>query len=222
MPCDAPGDQYFEAERSEIFCLLPPSIDWLLDVGCGAGRTARLIADRTGAGVWGVEPDEGSSARAEERLDHVVSSTVEESMDELPDRRFDLVMLTDVLEHLYDPGDVLRQLRAKIAPDGKLLVTVPNARHFRLIVALLMKADFPSEPSGLFDRTHIRWFTRRSLVRTLEASGFSVDKIIGINRTRSWKVMLLKLAVPFVANDCHFLQYATLCSVDASFVEDAD
>lgn len=145
----------------------------VLDVGCASGYLAAALRER-GCTVWGVEPDPAMAAAAEAHCERVWSVDIEAgaARDELP-RDLDAVVLGDVLEHLRDPWEVLTFMRSRLRPGGLALVSVPNAVHWRARREVVL-GRFPLEDSGTFDRTHLRWFTRRSAHDLATTAGFEV------------------------------------------------
>jgi SAM-dependent methyltransferase len=95
---------------------------------------------------------------------------------ELPlpaDRRFDVVLLADVLEHVPDPGQLLERARRRIDLGGTLLVSLPNAVHWSVRANVLFgKFDYTNK--GLLDRGHLRFFTRSTATRLFEDAGLVV------------------------------------------------
>ncbi|NWG73393.1 MAG: glycosyltransferase, partial [Rubrivivax sp.] len=98
------------------------------------------------------------------------------------DRQYDVVVCADVLEHLREPERVLRACRRLLRPDGWLLASVPNVAYAGLLVSL-MHGDFDYGREGLLDRTHLRFFTRRSFSRLLQAEGWRVERVEPIELT---------------------------------------
>jgi len=127
----------------------------VLDTGCGDGYLAGILA-RRGYSVVGLEsPGLASPAfPAEVRL---VEADLDEGLPQLPGR-FDVVLCGDVLEHLRRPERFLGQLKEALAPGGFLLLSLPNSGnlYFRLVV---LSGRFPHEDRGLFDRTHLHFYT---------------------------------------------------------------
>ena len=146
----------------------------VLDVGCSSGYLAQRLAPR-GCRVVGVEADPGAAAAAREWCELVVVGDVEDRAvrDELP-HGMDVVLAADVLEHLRDPWRVLATLREHLAPGGRAVVSVPNIGHWTARRALL-RGRFPYAEHGLFDRTHLRFFTRESARELAERAGFAVE-----------------------------------------------
>ncbi|HID97291.1 MAG TPA: methyltransferase domain-containing protein [Thermodesulfobacteriaceae bacterium] len=89
---------------------------------------------------------------------------------------YDYIVASDVLEHLKDPGRVLRSCWKLLRKEGKLLVSIPNIGH-AAVVGNLLRGRFDYTDEGLLDKTHLRFFTRESLVALLEDCRFSVEKL---------------------------------------------
>lgn len=90
-------------------------------------------------------------------------------------QRFDKILLLDVLEHLPDPETVLREAAALLKPNGRLVVSIPNVANVTVRL-MLLSGVFDYHDRGILDRTHLRFFTRRTALRLLEACGYEVTK----------------------------------------------
>lgn len=201
---------YRRQGRQEVLGLIPETARTVLEVGCGAGLFGAALKARQGAEVWGVEPDATSAEEARTRLDHVVTDGIEAALPRLPTRHFDLVICNDVLEHLVDPGTVLATLRGTLAPGGMLSASIPNLRYSPALKKIVSRADFPYADSGVFDRTHLRFFTRRSMHRLFEEAGYQVVKQTGINPTNQFGFTVWNTLLFGRLSDCRYLQYVTL------------
>lgn len=141
----------------------------VLDVGAGPGHVARALRARRGdVRVWAVEPDP-ESARA-------LAGSVEEvhaALGGVTRDGFDLALLLDVLEHVPDSAALLSEVAARVRPGGALLVSVPNVAHWS-VRASLLAGRFDYAPRGIMDRTHLRFFTRRTFRALLEGAGLEV------------------------------------------------
>jgi SAM-dependent methyltransferase len=87
---------------------------------------------------------------------------------------FDAIVCGDVLEHLREPETFLRQARSWLRPQGSLIASIPNVRHHSVVRGLLA-GNWTYEAAGLLDRTHLRFFTRRSIETLFEGAGFRID-----------------------------------------------
>jgi 2-polyprenyl-3-methyl-5-hydroxy-6-metoxy-1,4-benzoquinol methylase len=157
-PSEKPSS-YYQLERADLVAELPKPIGRALDVGCGEGSVGRSLR----------------AAGATEVLDSVVSGSVEDALaGGLLPGPFDTICCYDVLEHLVDPQAVLVSLRALAAPDGRLHISIPNARHFTLMFDLIVRGTFGYTDWGHRDSTHLRWYTRRDLSALVESAGWKV------------------------------------------------
>jgi hypothetical protein len=105
-----------------------------------------------------------------------------------------------VLEHLVDPWTALRELHERTGPACRLALSVPNVRHYTVVLPLLCKGEFRYRDQGIMDRTHLHFFTRDSLVEMLRECGWEVQGA-GSNmrsRYRRWYYPT-RLFEPFVA-----------------------
>lgn len=149
----------------------------VLDLGCATGTLARFLVEQ-GCTVVGVEVDAAAAAHATAWCEHVVVGDLDliELKAELGGQCFDVVVAGDVLEHLRDPTRVLASLPALLAPDGRIVASLPNVAHGSVRLALLA-GEFPYDDAGLLDRTHLRFFTAASARQMFEATGFEVERL---------------------------------------------
>lgn len=173
-----PESPYYRHARPEVAPLLPRDVRRVLDVGCGAGAFAGHFA--AGTEVWGIEP--GAAAEdAGKRLHRVLRGLYHEVEGELPAAHFDVIVCNDVIEHMADPDAFLRSARTKLAPGGCLVGSIPNVRFVKTLFGLLVLKDWRYEDAGVMDRTHLRFFTERSLRRLFREHGFAVQEMRGLN-----------------------------------------
>jgi methionine biosynthesis protein MetW len=147
----------------------------VLDVGCGIGLNG-AVAKRNGAHVTGIETAPTAITEAERRIDEVIVADVEDdaaTRRALDGRRFDLVLLGDVLEHMRQPERVLETLLPFVDDGGHVIVSLPNVAVWTMRLGLL-RGRFDYTPSGLCDETHLRFFTLESATRLLERAGLEV------------------------------------------------
>ncbi len=149
----------------------------VLDVGCSRGYLGERIR-KTGNYVVGVEVSNEASIEAGKVLDEVITFNVEEQWpDSVRVKKFDLVILGELLGHVFDPVDVLRSASQVLNPGGSVIVTIPNFMTMANRIWFLL-GRFAYQEQGRFDFGHIRFFTYSFLKNTISEAGF---KIVGEN-----------------------------------------
>jgi SAM-dependent methyltransferase len=164
----------YETTRPEVQAVVPASSRRILDLGCASGALGAALKERQGAEVVGVELLVDYARDAEAVLDRVICSDVASALaspDELG--RFDCVIAADVLEHLVDPWTALADAVAILEPRGTVVVSLPNVQYLKTFMTLA-RGTWPQDDDGLFDRTHLRWFTVRDMRALLEDAGLDV------------------------------------------------
>jgi 2-polyprenyl-3-methyl-5-hydroxy-6-metoxy-1,4-benzoquinol methylase len=209
-----PSTFYYEEGRDEMADYVPTSIKRVLDVGCARGKFGmNLLRDNSDLEIWGVEPVEDAARVAQERLARVINATVEDSLASLPEGYFDCAVFNDSLEHLADPWTVLGQLRAKLAPGATVVASIPNLRYFHVIKQLLQEADLEYAPYGVLDKTHLRFFTKKSMQRLFTESGYRIERIEGIKPAAfPWKFGLMNLLSGNAFEDARYERFALVAS----------
>lgn len=168
------SDRYAVKPRADLFSLLPSrKFNSLLEVGCANGANLKFFSEQLGiqpSQVVGVDVCQG-----EDRVDldfQFFHSSLESYLAN-SDRRFDLILLSDVLEHIYNPWRALGALKSLLNPGGLLLVSVPNIENLNYVLAVAT-GKFAYTSTGLFDETHIRFFSLETLAMSLEQHGYQV------------------------------------------------
>jgi 2-polyprenyl-3-methyl-5-hydroxy-6-metoxy-1,4-benzoquinol methylase len=203
---------YYSHSRPEMLRFLPKNAEHVLELGCADGAFAAAVKEHTGAEVWGIELSETAAEQAAAVIDRVLVGDAGDQIAHLPDSYFDAIVCNDVLEHLVDPLAILTGLRSKLKPDGVVVASIPNIRYLPALSKIVFRKDFPQDDIGIFDRTHLRFFTRKSIVRTFTTAGFTVNRIKGIN---PWFGPLAALVIPLSLGyfaDGIFLEYACVAS----------
>jgi 2-polyprenyl-3-methyl-5-hydroxy-6-metoxy-1,4-benzoquinol methylase len=168
--------QYHENARVEIasFVNEPPGV--VVDVGCGGGATGTLLkAKFPGTRVIGIEVNRHAAEYARRFLDDVICASVDDvdlARDVGP-VTIGTVLLLDVLEHLYDPWRALQRIRTWLVPGTRVLASVPNIRNLSTLDELAA-GRWEYGPHGVLDITHVRFFTKSTLRRMFEETGYAV------------------------------------------------
>jgi SAM-dependent methyltransferase len=193
---EAKPESYFTNARRDWLDPMPrdPSLR-VLELGCGNGATGALALAEGKCGAWvGIERHSPAAAEAGRTLTQVFEGDIDRLDLPLVDGSFDLLVMGEVLEHLPDPEAVLIRLVRFLKPSGVALASTPNIGHWR-IVASLVAGRFDYEAQGVMDRTHLKWFTPKSLKRAFEAAGLIE---VGV-RPLGWscRAQVLSGALPF-------------------------
>jgi len=176
------ADTYFLHTRNELLPFIPEGIKTVLDVGCGNGAFGALLKRTYNCVVWGIEPNKQAAEQAGEQLDKAINGLFSAETAELKGQKFDAIFFNDVLEHLPDPEEALTACQDFLNNDGYIIASIPNIRWYPVVLALLRYKDFKYEPAGVMDKTHLRFFTLKSMIRMFENSGYKVVKNAGINK----------------------------------------
>jgi len=175
---------YFALLRPEMLKYVPTTSKRILEFGCSNGDFGAQIKSLIPCVYDGVEPFEESAKVAKTRLDNVTVTTVEDFINQpsFGELKYDTLIFNDVLEHLLDPYTVLDKLRAVLSPGGVVVASIPNILNFAALRQLIITKDFAYQEHGIFDKTHFRFFSKKSIIRMFEEAGYSIEKIDGINR----------------------------------------
>jgi 2-polyprenyl-3-methyl-5-hydroxy-6-metoxy-1,4-benzoquinol methylase len=148
----------------------------VLEVGPGDGVIGGWLKAHKGCRVIGVEFVPEAAAIAGSRFDAMIVGNIEDpsivakAWGWAP---YDFIIFADVLEHLVDPWRVLGSMRPLLAPGGHLLLSVPNIAHWTARLNLLF-GRFDYTDGYLMDRTHLRWFTRKSARQMAVSAGYRI------------------------------------------------
>lgn len=148
----------------------------VLEIGCGSGTIIGHLARAKQCRALAVEPDARMADEARTQDIEVIQGSIEDrTVRELLAARapFDAIIFADVLEHLRDPWTILRAARPWLAENGVVLASVPNVAHWSIRLALLA-GRWNYTDGYLMDRTHLRWFTQKTLRQLFIETGYRV------------------------------------------------
>lgn len=180
MDYDKKNFNYFSNIRYDLIDLLDPNVKNIkvLEIGAAYGETLyHLKRNGIAEEAIGVDIFEDKSNKSNYKpIDGFYFGNIEEI--DFPDfqNKFDLILLPDVLEHLLEPKAVLEKVKRYLKPDGIIVVSMPNIRHYSAFVKIFLKGNFKYEESGIFDYTHRRFYCKSDIKELLISSGFSILK----------------------------------------------
>ncbi len=212
--------EYFQDERHEMLRYIPHESEFILDVGCGTGIFGQILkSSRNNLKVWGIELDRDASLDAAQKLDNVINSAFSSELN-LPQKKFDCIVFNDVLEHLTDPWGALTYSKELLKDGGIVVSSIPNVRYFNNAWEFLVKKNWEYADWGILDKTHLRFFTQKSILSLFEGLDYRVESIVGINsleilhpqHVRKFKV-LNKLLLNNI-EDMNYLQFAVVARLN--------
>lgn len=208
--------EYFSYEREIFKEHIRDNGLRILDVGCGTGMLGRFFRNSQGCTVYGIEIDQTAFKLAESNLDAVINADIETV--ELPYESdfFDVIILGDVIEHLINPVATVKKLERTLKPAGKMYITVPNIRHWKILMDLLFFDRWEYKTWGILDYTHLRFFTRKSINELFRKSNIRVTDINRLIQKYSKSAYLNKFTLGLFAG---FLASHTFMTVEKNICE---
>lgn len=183
---------YYKQSRTELSGFIPVGENSILDIGCAAGYLGESLKKNKQAKiVYGIEGFEEAASEARTRLDLVFLGDIENlDFDKLNSewegQLFDYLIFGDVLEHLRDPWSVLQASKCMLKDDGEIFISLPNIRHWSVLLPLIFKGSWKYTAQGILDKTHFRFFTKSSACDLVKSSGLDVTYAgVHINGRRS-------------------------------------
>ena len=203
---------YYRFRRTEMKGFLPKGYNKVLEVGCGEGLFRKTL--NADCECWGIECVASAAEKASSLFDTLLLGSYDEVCHSLPMNYFDLVICNDVIEHMCDEHAFFNSARTLLTQHGCVVGSVPNVRHIKNIFNLLIKKDWQYTEAGLLDNSHLRFFTRKSISRTLITCGYAIEELKGINSIASsrkqWSNVLKKVV---------FLPPAMLLGFDTLYLQ---
>ena len=207
---------YYENARPEMVPFVPESCKLVLEVGCSSGAFGKLLKEcRPECEVWGIEPNAEAAQLASTRLDKAICGTFRAGMPELEGRLFDCIVFNDVLEHLPNPEQTLEDSKQYMTPNGIIVASIPNILHFYQISKLLLEQDWKYEEFGIMDNTHLRFFTKKSIIRMFENCGYKILRIEGVKSSFGLKFRVVNLLTLGFIRDWKYVQIGVRASLSA-------
>lgn len=164
----------------DLLRLIPTTRKNIVDVGCGGGALARALKARDPlTSVIGIEIDPEYSQIASRFCDLCLTLDIEAAGDHFwaTYANRDCWIFGDLLEHLKDPWTLLRTVYEVVRPGTYVVACIPNAQHWT-VQTKLCAGEFWYQEVGLLDKTHLRWFTRKTIINLFGQSGFVIEAMI--------------------------------------------
>lgn len=168
----------------KIYDLISPNKK-VLDVGCATGKLLERLKKEKDCYTVGIEINGGMARKAKRRCDEVIIADVEKLSDlSFSDKFFDIIVFADALEHLKRPDIALKRFRKYLADYGCILISIPNVAFITVRLNLLL-GRFNYTEYGLMDKTHLRFFTLKTVKKLIGESGYKIIYIEGYNQVRN-------------------------------------
>lgn len=172
------GRDYYSNVREELIGMVDKGKNKILELGCGTGNTGYALKEVGAAKeVIGIELVPKVAQEAKMKLDKVICGDVEVIDLPFEEEYFDYILCGDVLEHLRDPWLVLKKIKPYLKRGGYIIASIPNIRHWRILRDLIFKGKWQYTREGILDDTHLRFFTRREIIKLFQTADFEIKKI---------------------------------------------
>ena len=169
-------NNYFSLEREIFKNAIKQKGIRILDIGCGTGALGAFFRKEQQCEVYGIDINKNACLEAEKNIDHVLHANVETIDLPYESDYFDVVVMGDVLEHLLNPVIAIHKILGVLKPGGHIYITVPNVRHWQTTRDLVFKDKWEYASWGTLDYTHLRFFTRTSIIKMFSEAGINVIK----------------------------------------------
>ncbi len=200
-------NNYYTNERRDMLAFLPAKPTRTIEFGCSAGVFSAIVKEKFHTETWGVDFNREAAEEAGKRLDKVIVGDAMEVLNDLPEKYFDCLICNDILEHLPYPDLFLKKVRKILAKDAHITCSVPNVRSWGHFIHYFVGKDWKYEDFGILDNTHLRFFTKKSLIRMLENSEIEIEIIRGITRTNTILFNLANILSLGFISDMRYLEY---------------
>jgi len=169
---------YYSGIRWDIIDLIPEGNHKILEVGCGTGNTLiKLKKIHKAQEIYGLEMNEEIVQGHIKDINKVIVGDVEQIDPSFPDEFFDYIIFGDVLEHLIEPEKILKKYTKYLNKNGMIIASIPNIKNYTVLFDLIIRDKFEYKDSGILDRTHLRFFTRKEIINMFERSNLNISKI---------------------------------------------
>lgn len=184
----------YETSRADVQAAVPATSQRILELGCSTGALGASLKARNGAFVFGIEIDPEYARQASMRLDKVVVADAEVFLRESQSEEtpFDCLIGADVFEHLVDPWTALARATDLLVSGATVVISLPNVLYWPGLWRVIRDGRWPRDDEGVFDRTHLRWFTTQDAVDFIEGAGLRLKSVSPLYYTRGLRLSLTK------------------------------
>jgi SAM-dependent methyltransferase len=180
VPQQIEAENYYDHDQTSLLRLVQVPVESVVEIGCASGNMLAHYRQAGATRITGVEyvPEIADLARARCPEARIFSGDVDNiALDDLGES-YDLLIASYVLEHVRDPWHTLGRLARTLRPGGQFVGALPNVRNFRVVLPLLLKGKWEYVEEGIMDRTHLRFFSRSTIVELLTATGFKDIRVV--------------------------------------------
>jgi SAM-dependent methyltransferase len=181
---------YEDVVRSDILRMIPSDGAQIGSIGCGSGATEQQLVS-AGRQVHGVDVNPLAIEKAAPRLT-TARLIAPDDRNPFPPDSLDGLILADVIEHLPAAWDALQSYARAVRPGGWIVISVPNMRNMRVLWTFMIRGDWPENPTGIFDATHLQVISRRRLDRWFAHAGIVPEQWFDLYLTRGAKQAFLR------------------------------
>lgn len=195
--------KYFSTTRRDIIPFFPKKVDTVLEIGCGSGETLGFLKNNGYCtSTYGVELSIEAASAAEKKVDFLFQGNIEEDKFPFEASFFNTILCLDVLEHLLKPEITVEYIHSLLSPNGTLIATIPNVRHYSVLLPLIFKGRWDYQESGILDRTHLRFFVKDTAINLIKYSSLKIEAVASNyagSRGRIFNTLTLSIFQDFLA-----------------------
>jgi SAM-dependent methyltransferase len=177
---------YYSHTRVDLIQFIPSGTTKILEVGCGAGMTGKALRERGFEKIVGIEINEEMAQEGRAFYDQIVIGDVEKIRLPFEKEYFDCILYGDVLEHLVNPWQVLKDHQAVLKRGGTIICSIPNVRNYRILKNLIFRGRWEYTDDGILDRSHLRFFTLDSIQGMLKEAGYEIEGLTKRSSGAHW------------------------------------
>ncbi|MCH3884980.1 class I SAM-dependent methyltransferase [Tenacibaculum aquimarinum] len=212
-------NQSYIGLRKDLLTFISGESNNVLDVGCAIGSNGKYLLENNFAdNVYGIEFDKVMAQKASNCLTKVFVGDLN-NQDFLKvilenNIKYDYIIFGDVLEHLINPKKVLNHLKNALKPNGKIIISLPNIAHVELFIQVFIKGTWPQNERGIFDKTHLRWFTKNDVFKLVTDTNLKIVEYKRKFRSRDAigsKMSLFYKIIKFLRKDLVTFQHIIVC-----------